>query len=115
MAVTRRHLMPFGAQLLDDGRVRFRLWAPGADKVELCLLGLEPEEFLMMTPEDEGWFGIITGYGSSAYYYLMLRSLHFLQFSIGHLIGFNEKLRPQGEMIGFVFDLQALQLKHGID
>jgi len=69
MAVTRRHLMPFGAQLLDDGRVRFRLWAPGADKVELCLLGLEPEEFLMMTPEDEGWFGIITGYGSSAYYY----------------------------------------------
>jgi maltooligosyltrehalose trehalohydrolase len=69
MAVKRRHLMPFGAELLDDGRVRFRLWAPGAAKVELSLLGLEPEEYLTMTPEDEGWFGIITEYGSSAYYY----------------------------------------------
>ncbi|MGJ0492425.1 malto-oligosyltrehalose trehalohydrolase [Methylobacter sp.] len=69
MAVKRRHLMPFGAQLLDDGRVRFRLWAPGADKVELSLLGLDPEEHLPMTPEDEGWFGIITEHGSSAYYY----------------------------------------------
>jgi maltooligosyltrehalose trehalohydrolase len=69
MAVTRRHLMPFGAQLMDDGRVRFRLWALGADTVELSLRGLEPEEHLLMTPEDDGWFGIITGFGSSAYYY----------------------------------------------
>ena len=26
----RRHTMPFGAELLEDGRVQFRLWAPGA-------------------------------------------------------------------------------------
>ena len=29
--------MPFGTRLLDDGRVRFRLWAPGAARVELLL------------------------------------------------------------------------------
>ncbi|MGD2057031.1 MAG: alpha-amylase family glycosyl hydrolase, partial [Gammaproteobacteria bacterium] len=33
----RRHCMPFGAELQDDGRVRFRLWAPAAGRVELCL------------------------------------------------------------------------------
>ncbi|MEZ0238414.1 MAG: hypothetical protein ACAH06_10150, partial [Methylophilaceae bacterium] len=29
--------MPFGTQVLDDGRVRFRLWAPGSEKVSLCI------------------------------------------------------------------------------
>jgi maltooligosyltrehalose trehalohydrolase len=29
--------MPFGAEVTDDGRVRFRLWAPGARKVDLSL------------------------------------------------------------------------------
>jgi maltooligosyltrehalose trehalohydrolase len=29
--------MPFGAEITDDGRVRFRLWAPGARKVDLSL------------------------------------------------------------------------------
>ncbi|MGA7539579.1 MAG: malto-oligosyltrehalose trehalohydrolase [Steroidobacteraceae bacterium] len=33
----RRHEMPFGAQVLPDGRVRFRLWAPAARGVELVL------------------------------------------------------------------------------
>jgi malto-oligosyltrehalose trehalohydrolase len=33
----RRHEMPFGAQLLPDGRVRFSLWAPAARRVELVL------------------------------------------------------------------------------
>ena len=45
----------------------------------------------------------------------MLRDLHFLQFSIGYLIGFNEKFCSQCKMIGLVLDLQAFQLKHGID
>ena len=34
---TRQHEMPFGAQVLPDGRVRFRLWAPGAAEVSLVL------------------------------------------------------------------------------
>jgi hypothetical protein len=45
----------------------------------------------------------------------MLRSLHFLQFSIGHLIGFNKKLRPQGEVIALSLIFQAFQFEHGID
>ncbi|HEY3346205.1 MAG TPA: malto-oligosyltrehalose trehalohydrolase, partial [Nitrospirota bacterium] len=31
------HKMPFGAEVKDDGSVRFRLWAPSARKVELCM------------------------------------------------------------------------------
>ena len=33
----RRHVMPFGAELRDDGATRFRLWAPGAKRIELEL------------------------------------------------------------------------------
>ena len=56
----RSHAMPFGARLCSDGRVRFRLWAPGASKVELCLHGRTPEARLQMAVEDDGWFGMIT-------------------------------------------------------
>ena len=31
----RGHAMPFGAEVVADGRVRFRLWAPAARAVEL--------------------------------------------------------------------------------
>jgi len=33
----RRYFMPFGAQVLEGGRIRFRLWAPAAERVELLL------------------------------------------------------------------------------
>ena len=51
----RRHTMPVGAQVLDQG-VRFRLWAPGAGRVDLCLEG--PGDALMspMVSADAGWF-----------------------------------------------------------
>jgi len=51
--------MPFGAQLLPTGGVRFRLWAPGARRVELRLEG-PAEELLAMTPMPGGWFEAIT-------------------------------------------------------
>ena len=38
MQVQRCHEMPFGAACLPGGGVRFRLWAPAADRVELCRL-----------------------------------------------------------------------------
>jgi len=66
----RRHEMPFGAQLLPDGRVRFRLWAPAARRVELVLepgSGAAPS----ITPlrssaagagaAGDGWLELITG------------------------------------------------------
>ena len=33
------HTMPFGAELRPDGAVRFRLWAPGEQRVRLVLEG----------------------------------------------------------------------------
>jgi len=67
--VHRCHPMPFGTYILDDGRVSFRLWAPGADKVELCLQGHAPEISLTMAAEAGGWYGITTGLAGSGFYY----------------------------------------------
>ena len=33
----RRYSMPFGAECRDDGSVRFRLWAPAARQVDVCV------------------------------------------------------------------------------
>lgn len=68
----RSHYMPFGTRILDDGRVNFRIWAPEADKVELCLQGLAPEIRLHMAAEADGWFGITTELASSGFYYQYL-------------------------------------------
>jgi maltooligosyltrehalose trehalohydrolase len=65
----RRHAMPFGAELQPDGRVRFRLWAPAANKVELCLHGRAPEARLQMAAEDDGWFGMMTELAASGTLY----------------------------------------------
>ena len=54
--VHRRHVMPFGAELLPDGRIRFRLWAPSAQRVHLCL---GPRR-LAMDAVKEGWFELTT-------------------------------------------------------
>ncbi|MGE5318698.1 MAG: malto-oligosyltrehalose trehalohydrolase [Hyphomicrobiaceae bacterium] len=50
--MTRRHDMPFGAQITAQG-VRFRLWAPGRDEVGLCLDDASP---LPMARSGDGWF-----------------------------------------------------------
>ena len=52
--------MPFGAELQDDGRVRFRLWAPAAGQVDLCLDKPDGEILLPMRAETDGWFGLET-------------------------------------------------------
>ena len=55
--MTRRtHQMPFGTQLQQDGSVRFRLWAPGARRVDLCLQEGQSERCLAMTASGRGWF-----------------------------------------------------------
>ena len=45
--------MPFGAQVLAGGGVRFRLWAPGVESVAVLLDG---EGDLLMSAVGEGWF-----------------------------------------------------------
>ncbi len=66
------HAMPFGTHLRDDGKVTFKLWAPGADKVELSLQGNAPELRLTMTPEADGWYGITTELAGIGFYYQYL-------------------------------------------
>jgi len=52
----RSHAMPFGAECLPGGGVRFRLWAPSAERVELCLPGARGEVVLPMARAGDGWF-----------------------------------------------------------
>ena len=47
------HRMPFGAEVLDEGGVRFRLWAPG---VESVVLQLDGEGDQLMSAIGDGWF-----------------------------------------------------------
>lgn len=56
----RRHPMPFGAEVLGDGGVQFRLWAPGATRVDLCLERGAPDAILPMECEPKGWFSLTT-------------------------------------------------------
>jgi len=65
----RRHRLPFGAELLENGSVRFRLWAPAAKQVELCIAG--GDSSLLLNRQDDGWFELITdqaGHGSQYYF-----------------------------------------------
>ncbi len=53
----RRHLMPFGTHLLDDSRIQFRLFAPDAQHVEVCLYFAQGgEAVLPMHRLEGGWF-----------------------------------------------------------
>src|SRR3954466_16041880 len=50
-----KHSMPFGADVLMDGGVRFRLWAPAAKRVTLCLENGSRADYPLLQPEN-GWF-----------------------------------------------------------
>lgn len=51
---TFRHAMPFGAELGTDG-VRFRLWAPDAERVALCLDAPGGERVMPLDKDAAGW------------------------------------------------------------
>jgi maltooligosyltrehalose trehalohydrolase len=55
----RIHSMPFGAAVEADGSTRFRLWAPKAARVDLCLES-GSRETLPLTRQDAGWFELTT-------------------------------------------------------
>lgn len=52
----RRHAMPFGAEVREGG-VRFRLWAPSARQLELCL---DTGPALTMPAIGDGWYELFT-------------------------------------------------------
>ncbi len=58
------HSMPFGAEFGTDGGVRFRLWAPKAQQVEVCLQnfssGNSEQEHFPLEKQEDGWFEIRT-------------------------------------------------------
>ena len=55
----RSYTMPFGAECLADGRVRFRLWAPKAREVGLCL-GEAKRGGALPMERAAGWFELVT-------------------------------------------------------
>jgi malto-oligosyltrehalose trehalohydrolase len=57
---TANHRMPFGAECLPDGRVRFRLWAPAADQVVLRLGDGDAEQDRAMHAAGDGWLELTT-------------------------------------------------------
>lgn len=59
----RSHSMPFGAEIVADGQVRFRLWAPSAKLVDLCLEDIGKP--IAMTRLDQGWFEMVTARAES--------------------------------------------------
>ena len=56
MSATFRHALPFGATVLNDGRTRFRLWAPDCGQVALCVAEGHNERVLPMGTCGGGWF-----------------------------------------------------------
>lgn len=67
----RRHDMPFGAQVLPDGRVRFRLWAPAARRVELVLES-GGARVLPMDRGEGGWLELLTDEAGAGSHYRYL-------------------------------------------
>ena len=49
--------MPFGAEYA-DGKARFRLWAPAAHRVDLCLEGDGRSQKVAMLGPADGWYGL---------------------------------------------------------
>ena len=59
----RSHRMPFGAELQPDGHVRFRIWAPAAKEITLCLERGRASS-LPMNPRHNGWFEITSDHAT---------------------------------------------------
>jgi maltooligosyltrehalose trehalohydrolase len=57
--VKRRYNMPFGSEYRDDGSVRFRLWAPAARQVDVCVADAN-KSMRALEQCDGGWFEIVT-------------------------------------------------------
>ncbi len=57
----RSHSMPFGAELRADGTTRFRLWAPGAKRVEIALGSGDAATIRAMPARPDGWYETVVG------------------------------------------------------
>lgn len=79
MSQARKHQMPFGAEIQADGVVRFRLWAPRADRVALCLGDNVTESQHPMQAQADGWFELTTkAAGPGTLYRYLINDQHFV-------------------------------------
>ena len=60
--------MPFGAECLDGGHARFRLWAPAAREVTLVLASHGGTRLAPMRSATEGWWELVTPAPTGARY-----------------------------------------------
>jgi maltooligosyltrehalose trehalohydrolase len=66
----RMHTLPRGAEVLSDGAVRFRFWAPAAKVVHLEIDGVE--HVLALEPQEHGWHELVTKQASPGSRYLFI-------------------------------------------
>lgn len=85
--------LPFGAQVTEPGRVRFRVWAPGAHSVAVDITG---RGRLPLDAEPQGWFALETACDPGATYRYVFDTI-----SQGELVAPDPASRGQA---GDVFD-----------
>lgn len=88
----RKHEMPFGAQRVEEGIVRFRLWAPNVLSVALQLS--EPERGLPMTHLGEGWFELVTEARAGTAYQFKIADLQIADLQVADLQINDQQLVP---------------------
>jgi maltooligosyltrehalose trehalohydrolase len=73
----RKHAMPYGAAVDEDGTVSFRIWAPSAKTVQLVVNGNRDSGKFEMRPADSGFFELTTKEAQvgSKYQYLIDENL----------------------------------------
>ncbi|MGR8932553.1 MAG: malto-oligosyltrehalose trehalohydrolase [Gammaproteobacteria bacterium] len=59
MCKTRIHAIPFGSSVLSHNHVRFRLWAPSAECVDLCIKANNHCFYYPMRAIADGWFELV--------------------------------------------------------
>ena len=65
MSHHRHRKLPFGAELVEPDRTRFRVWAPSLEQVSVVV---EPSGELVMEPVGDGWFEAYAACGAGARY-----------------------------------------------
>ncbi|MCW8193906.1 malto-oligosyltrehalose trehalohydrolase [Proteobacteria bacterium 005FR1] len=71
MSERSAYQLPFGAQLLDERQTRFRIWAPGVDRISVDVMdGDQVSDTFPMQREDAGYFSVTAPVADgTAYFY----------------------------------------------
>jgi maltooligosyltrehalose trehalohydrolase len=67
--VRRHYRLPFGAECCGDSAVQFRLWAPKAKTVAVCLGHKDGADPVAMDRADDGWFQLLSPSAAAGTHY----------------------------------------------